>query len=267
MVFSLVGFYESLSASALSKITALPDQHVTVSGDDIAVPELNQILGALAMSANMAQAQLSSPSLRRMFLEDLALVLGDSSLPVMQAVDEGGTATYEIHRGVGFNDFSRAPIVLERSEKLNALVNNGGNAEDNVVLVWLCDGIPTPRMGGIRTVRATMTGITATYAWTNQAITLSQTLPSGRYALVGAVAKANNLIASRFVFVGGSWRPGMLGKGNLSDKRPSIFRRGQLGVWGEFEFDQLPTVDLLASGATGAVELYLDLLQIRAGRS
>lgn len=251
MVFTLIGWSESEGKSSLLPLTALADEHVAWSGDDISVPELNKLIGAMALSTTLDDAQLSSPSLRAMFLEDLADIITSATVPT----DEGG-----------FNDFSKAPIELVRSEKLNALVDNNGVAEQSTVLAWLADGVPIPRYGDIRTIKATMTGITATYAWTNQAMTLSQTLPAGKYALVGARAIGTTLIAGRFVFIGMPWRPGFPGCATLVEAKNPIFRRGNLGVWGEFEFDQIPSLDLLASGATGAIELYLDLIQVRAGR-
>jgi hypothetical protein len=77
---------------------------------------------------------------------------------------------------------------------------------------------------------------------------------------------ATAAIAGRLVFVGGTWRPGVLAQVAVSDKRPDVFRNGNLGIFGEFEHDQPPTIDVLTTGATGAAEVYLDLIQIRAGR-
>lgn len=251
MPFTLVGYSESEAKASLLPLTALADEHVTVAGDDITIPELNQIIGAVALSANLDNAQLVSPSMRRVFNEDLADLIISATIPT----DEGG-----------FNDFTKTPIPLVRSEKLNALVDNNNTAEQSTVLVWLADGAPSPIRGAVRTIMATLPTTTATYAWTNGALTLSQTLPAGRYAIVGARAFGATLIACRFVFVGYSWRPGFIGCATLVEAKNPLFRRGGLGIWGEFEFDQPPTVDVLCSGATGSLELFLDLIQIRAGR-
>ena len=266
MAFTLIGFHESVAASTLTKITALADEHIRVSGDDIVVPELNKIIGALFMSPNMANGELSSPSLRRMWLEDVLPILQDSKLPTTQAVNEGGTDTYNIPRDDYFMNLVDNPLILEQSEKLNVLVDNGGNAEDNLVLVWLSDSKNAPVKGEIHRIKATASKTLTSYAWTNGAITFEQTLPAGRYAVVGMRAKSTSLIAARLVFVGESWRPGVLGQKAYSDDRPKIFEKGNLGTFGEFEFDQPPTIDFLASAADTSEEVWLDLVQVRAGR-
>ena len=266
MAFTLIGFHEKVSAPSLTKITALDDQHIRVSGDDIVVPELNKIIGALFMSPNMKAGELSSPSLRRMWLEDMLPFLQSDALPTTQAVDEGGTATYNIPRNDYFADFTGNPLVLEQSEKLNALVNNNGNDEENVVLVWLSDGKNAPIKGDIHRIKATVSETLEPYKWSNGALTFEQTLPAGKYAVVGMKAKSDTLIAARLVFVGESWRAGVLGQKAYSDDRPVIFEKGNLGSFGQFEFDQPPTVDFLASGADTSEEIWLDLVQVRAGR-
>lgn len=254
MPFSLVGYYESSSNSALALINAIADQHVTVSGDDITVPELDKVLGAFFMGSSIEEAQLSSPSLRRFILHDFH--------PLW-------TADYIAQLLPLYHDFKENPLQLERGEKLNVLINNGGNSEANLGLVWLCDGSPVPAKGQIRSIRATLTGGNTSYGWTNQALTLSQTLPVGRYAVVGMYARPGNeqsMIAARLVFVGGSWRPGIMGGFARIDQRQDIWRNGKLGIWGEFESDQPPTVDIMTKAASSTIYVYLDLIQIRSGK-
>ncbi len=254
MPFTLVGFSESQAADGLTKVAAVADEHVTVSGDDITVPELSQILGALFSSGNIAGGQLQSPSLRRLIQPDfIPLMNATTFTPVPPA----------------FHDFSQNPIELERSEKINALIDNGNNSERGFALLWLIDGIPVPSRGAIRTLKCTAAGGSAAYAWTNQALTLTQTLPAGRYSVVGMHAygaTATALLATRLVFVGGAWRPGVIGGASLTDNRPKLFRYGNIGSFGEFEFDQPPTIDYFATGATGALQILLDIIQIRSGR-
>lgn len=254
MPFTLVAFVETQSADGLKNHTPVADQHVTVSGDDLTVPELNRILGALAFSSNIEEAQISSPSLRRMFLHDL--------FPIW-------TADYLAQLLPPYSDMKENPLTLERGEKMNFLIDNGGNSEYGVGLVWLCDGTPVPAKGEIRTIRATITGGNSAYKWINQALTLSQTLPVGRFAVVGMHVQPGNeqsMMAARLVFKGGDWRPGVMGGFARIDLRPPEFRNGGLGIWGEFESDSPPTVDYMTKAASGTIIIYLDLIQIRSGR-
>jgi len=266
LVFTLVGYSESVALATLQPIAALADQHVTVSGDDLTVPELNHVIGVLAFSANLRQAQLVSPSLRRMWLYDLFPLLQQAALPSEQAVNEGGTATYDIPQGVGFNDLHDVPLELDVAEKLNFYCDNNNNLERTTGLVWLADGVQAPRKGAVFTIKATSSTTLTAYEWTNGTLSFTQTLPAGRYAVVGMAYKSDNAIAARLVFVGGTWRPGCIGQASYEARRPSLFRYGNLGVWGEFEFDQPPTVDFLAAAADTSEEVWLDLIQVRAGR-
>jgi hypothetical protein len=100
------------------------------------------------------------------------------------------------------------------------------------------------------------------YAWTNAALTFSQTLPMGRYQVVGMRARSTGLIAARLVFVGFSWRPGCVGHDAVSDIDNDVFRQGRLGVWGEFEHDTPPTVDFLSVSADSNPTVWLDLIKV-----
>lgn len=254
MPFTLVGFSEDSARDGLTAIAALADEHVTVVLDDITVPILNKILAVKFFSPSIVGAQLRSPSLRRLFHPDI--------MPVEQY-------PYQSDQDRGFHNLVENPIELEVSEKINALINSSAVTKRGLCLLWLGDGTPVPAKGQIRTLRCTATGGSASNAWTNQALTLTQTLPAGRYAVVGMhVLPANSSVmqAIRLVFVGGTWRPGIMGGHSIYDIRPPMFRNGGLGVWGEFEFDQPPTIDYLTNGATGALQVFLDLIQIRSGR-
>jgi hypothetical protein len=103
-------------------------------------------------------------------------------------------------------------------------------------------------------------------AWVNGAITFLQTLSAGRYAIVGMRAQASNAVAARLVFQEVSHRPGVLAV--AADGYPDIkaLRYGGFGVFGEFEHDVPPTVDILANAsAPVSLELNFDLIQVRAG--
>ena len=266
MAFTLIGFYENIDASgALTAINTIEDTHVTVKDEDLTVPALNKIIRAFVMGSGLTAARISSPSLRRMWLYDVPEFLPSSALPSDQAVNEGGSATYTIYRGVPIVDLQVSPLELVPSEKLNVLVKNGG-AADTYALIWLADTIPRKVTGKIFTVKATASKTLTANKWTATPINFEQELPAGRYQVVGMRAKSANIIAARLLFVGQVWRPGVLGVKTLTAQYDKIFRMGNMGVFGEFEFDQPPQVEFLASAADTSEEVYLDLIQVRAGR-
>lgn len=206
----------------------------------------------MAAHEAISRARLESPGLRRMWLEELS------------PLNVGELFTAPTHC---FVDRRVNPLLLVASEKLNALMlATSVKTTYGSVLVWLADGAPTPITGEVHTMRADATAPTNPDVWENEPIAFSQTLPAGRYAVVGMRVNHATGIAARLVFVGGTWRPGCPITLDVESEEPDVFRNGLLGSWGEFEFDQPPTVDLLMK-TVGPPEIYLDLIQVRAGRS
>jgi hypothetical protein len=249
-MFHLAGFTESQDSATLVNVAALADQSLQVQGDDLIVPDdLPFLLGYYAVGPNVTRAQLVSPSMRATWAEEVS------------AIDVAAIPNSPYNWAF----LSDAAIPLNPDEALNALA-----AEDNAaaaratILVWLCDQPPQPLIGmEIRTVRVTGTTTLIANAWTNGTLTFADTLPSGRYALVGARMRSTNLQAFRFNFKGGMYRPGAIGCQVPSDLEDPIFRRGRLGVWGEFQHNTPPSVDFLANAADTAQTGELDLVYLR----
>ena len=252
MPFTVVGWFENQDSAALINALALADPHIRVEGDNIIVPAWAPNLMALyAYGVDLTLARLVSPSLRKLANPDIC--------PIDKADEPTSIPP--------FHDLFDSPIPLEVSE---ALVFQG--AEDNAAagdmaaFAWLGDAIAAIPAGKIFTVRSTQTITLLTVdVWNNRAFTLDQTLPAGRYAVVGARAQAAGLRAFRFVVVGESHRPGALGFDADGDIAPPRFRNGKAGVWFEFEHNEPPTIDLMSLSADTAVNIWLDLIQIRAG--
>jgi hypothetical protein len=160
--------------------------------------------------------------------------------------------------------FDERPIPLDPGEALDSNITNTASDRETV-LVWLGPGPSKPDTRPFFTLRATGTTTLVAGGWTNASLTFDQTLPAGQYALLGARARSTNLIAFRFVFVGGTYRPGALGYAAITSLDYDKFRAGNLGVWGTFKHNAPPTVDFLANVADTAETLELDLVYLGAG--
>ena len=248
MPFTLVAFKKTPSNTTLDAIQPIADQHVTVRGDDLTIPELNQLVAAIVASTAVTQAQLQSPSLRVLWLQDIGKFTG--------------AADFANHPHQ-LCDHKEDPIPLVTAEKLNVYTVHTAAV---VALLWLADAAITPVHGDIRTIRATPDSHGVAWEWTNSTLSFAQTLPAGRYQVVGVRAFGTNLLAARLVLVGYAWRPGVPAVLLDDDDDYQVFRRGRFGAFGEFEFDQPPSVDLLCHTASEAEAIYLDLIQVRAGR-
>ena len=248
MAFSLVGWSEEVDSATLTDIQALLDQHVTTDGDDILVPAFaSNIIGVFAFGSNIICAQISSPTLRKGLMLDVAPI-NESSEPVFP---------------LPFVNRLDRPIALTPGEGLRARVSEESSGATRVsVLVWLQGEYEEPPEGEIHTVKATSTTTLTPYEWTLCPLTLTQQLEAGRYALVGARVESATAIAARFVIPGSEYRPGVIACGSSVSKDNGIFREGRFGMFGEFEHTFIPQVEILSDTADTAEVVYLDIVKI-----
>ena len=252
MVYTVVAWYEA-AAKTLAVIDAVPDEHVTVSGDDITIPiGLDQVVAAQLTGTTLARARLSSPGMRRIWLEEL------NPFASITSMIPGGDS-------IGLIDKKADPIPLTASEKMNVLVTCA--AAGACAVLFLGDGPIEPVHGDIRTLRADAAVADEAGKWVSGTLSFSQTLPAGRYQVVGLRVIDAHGIAARLLFVGQWSRPGCVCAPALTSINDDPFRLGKPGVLGEFEFDQPPVLEVLSDGTGTAQEVFLDLIQVRAGRS
>jgi hypothetical protein len=248
MVFTLVGWSQSIdTGGVLSEIDALADPHIRVEGKKIVVPSLNKLLGAMAVGATMVDARITSPSLRTVIEHTISPLNADAE-PLSPP---------------SYVDMFENPIELVVSEQLTAkTAETATGAVQQTVLAWLGDGPVTPVKAKFYTIKATSSATLTAYTWTNVPITFDQTLPAGRYQIIGMRAMSAGMIAARLVFPGYPWRPGVIGNDALTDIEASRFRFGNAGVFGEFTHDSPPTVDCLSVSADTSQTFWFDLVKI-----
>jgi hypothetical protein len=247
--FTLVAYTAAAQAisAALAALPAAADPHVRVVGNDIYVPaDFRFLYGATGIGPTMTRAQLSSPSLRRVLLPEVA------------PIDVGAALPASPRKIFLFDD---RPLPLDGGEALDAFITNTA-ADRETVLAWLGPGPSRPVTQPFYTMRVTSTTTLVAGAWTNGSITFDQTLPAGRWGIVGARFRSTNLIAFRFVFVGGTYRPGGIGYAATTSLDYDKFRAGYLGLWGNFAHNAPPTVDFLANAADAAETGELDLVYL-----
>lgn len=256
-MFTTVAFYENTDqAAAYVALNAVADQHVRVVGDDVQVPTLNNVIAvAGGVDTTTAQrARLVSPSLRERASFQVTPLNGQAA------------AAQEPNSPQAVQDLRFSPIPLVVGEQLNfEAFANPAAAQDQWGIVWLADGPITPVTGFIFCVRATSATAAVAGAWTNVALTFDEDIPRGRYQVVGLRGQSTGMVACRCVFVGGGPRPGVLGTDAQGDITPPYFRYGGLGVFGEFEDTEPPTIDVLAVSADATQEYWFDLIQLRKG--
>jgi hypothetical protein len=150
---------------------------------------------------------------------------------------------------------------LATGEQISAFViNSGAGADQEVVAIWLADKAPTASTAEFRTIRATSATTMVAYTWSNTGTLLfEQTLPPGRYNVLGCRAQSATAILFRLVFPGYPWRPGALGNTDAFGRTNYFTRYGQLGTWGTFDTTTFFTVDFMCTGADTAQVIEVDV--------
>lgn len=249
-MFHLAGFSASQDTATLANIAALADQAINTSGNDLIVPDdLPLLIATYVLGPSLTRAQVTSPSMRRSWTQEL-LQIDLSATPTDQLL-----VAYHIAN----------PIVLDTDEQLNALMSEGAaGASRGTVLVWLADTPPNEIIGqDIRTIRFTSTTAAVANVWSNIAIAFNDTLPAGRYSIVGAMLQSANMQAFRIVPRGAAFRPGAIGITALSQRHNEMFRHGNMGEWGQFDHNVPPTIDVLCNGADASFTGVMDLVYLR----
>ncbi len=248
-MFHLAAFSESQNTATLVPIAAVPDSQLAVSGDDIAIPSgLANIGFAYAHGTDMSLARLRSPQLR---------LIADIDLGPFGIVAEPEASPF-------LHNWMRNPIPLLPGEVLNfEAAGDGGGADIYRCLVGLTDGPQTPiDPANVRSVRFTAGQTAVAESWVNGAITFGQSLRGGQYQIVGCRVRSATMIAFRLGLVGQSWRPGGIGFDLDSDIGPDGFRYGGVGLWGAFDVNQPPTLDVLCVTTDSAFVGYMDLIRV-----
>lgn len=253
-MFTLAGFAEDIDpADAEVNITALQDAHLFTTGDDLRIPSLNQLMGVFAgiASGGTTLCRLESPSLR------------DINRLVINPLNGLGDADVEPSDPPAVYDLSRNPRQLDFDEILQCIIrSNPSAAAFQWALCLLGDGQQQVPSGEIVTVRATGATTVTRRVWSTVTITFADTLPTGRYQVVGLRAIGASMIAARFVFKPGTWRPGCIAADSQATQDVPLFRMGKLGIWGEFQQTQPPDLEVLCDVADTAQTFDLDLIKV-----
>lgn len=251
-----VGAFDEDRASAVTTLATLDyvdDDHIHGVSDDLFVPELNQLIGVYVFhgyqtEGNPTGCRIVSPNLRANWPLDI---------PKMHRPSENPS---DFHVEM----FPQDPLPLVAGESLNALMTNGAviNAR-GIVGVFFAGAAIAPIHGLIRPILFTSVLTGVANAWTSGPLTPAQDLPVGRYQIVGArVVDAGVFGLFRFILTGFTWRPGGVITQYVRYQEVEWFRRGKLGVWGEFRQDSPPRLEVLAAYAASNPDVYLDLIKV-----
>lgn len=242
----LAGWSEDFDSASLVNLAALADDALTVLNDDLQIPELNRILAVYALGPSVTRVALVAPS------------FNNGLQPEVAPIDVSAEPTSP----TPWQDFRQHPMDMVVGERMRAQAAEDGATTRATVLIWLSDGIQAVPNGPVKSVRFTATITAVASAWTAGAITLTEELPVGSYAVVGMRCEGATLQAARLIFTGLNWRPGCIGYDAVGDAELPAFRYGGFGEWGRFIYNQQPRLEVLAVTTDSAQTGWLDLVKV-----
>lgn len=245
--FHLAIAHQNVDHAALAQLNFVADGMLNIQNNNLVVPDWNLVGAVAGISATLAQVELVAPSLTGMWPMDIA--------PLDVAAEPSSPK-------ILWDSFDNPSRFVVNEQLQVQTRNTGAAAVRQTVGLWLFPRRPTPIQSEIKTLRATGATTLAAYTWTTVPLVLANLLPAGRYALVGLIPISAGLIFARVIFVGGVYRPGCIAQDAIGDIPYFRFVQGNLGVWGEFDHNQVPSIECFSLSADTTQEFYLDLVKI-----
>lgn len=231
-------------------LSVVSDQALTpAQSQGYQFPRNWRVAKSFAMGVNLSAARINAPSLRNIMLPEIIPALPSATVTTRPPVVDYGL---------------NGPLIQANEACVIETSRAGADAQPVTGALWLYERMsPTPG-GQIFTAVASFTNTLIAGNWTLSALTFNQTLPAGKYTVVGMEVTCGDAALARLVFPGfNQWRPGCivdLAYGNQI--QPGYFRMGAMGVWGEFFNTAQPQIEvfgLVAGAETGAA--YIDLIK------
>jgi len=249
----MAGFYGAITDSSVyATLNALPDTSLSINTSNRFIsPRDFKVWGATAWNDTLSACRLNVPSLRNVAYPEV--------YPTLVAAVPSANPPF-----VWWGE--RGPRILI-GEEFGIDVSNGASTVDTgYAFLWLMDKFDPSPGGQVITITATATVTKVVGSWVLANVAFSQTLPTGRYAVVGAAAYGTTMAAFRLVFQGQQeWRPGAVS--GVAYGNYNFFpwwRSGATGMWGTFQNTSPPQVEVLGTAA-GAITLSLVIDIIKIG--
>lgn len=251
MAFHLAAFKATVAAAAsYADLSLANDQHFTMSASGKAIMPYSARLKAMyALGATLSAGRLYAPSLRDIVYPELHPIDLVAAVPDLPAI---------IIPEPGFE-----PRVVAGEEVNFQTSNSAGGATDaQAAFGWFESRPESAPPGVVHTLRLSATITTSAYAWVSGTMTPSDTLPSGKYAVVGMHCFGTGMLAARLVPTEGGPRPGVLAQATVGLDPWPWFRYGRMGKFLEFYNTSLPNLEVFNSGANSAQTVFLDIVRL-----
>lgn len=240
-------FNSALATTANTDIAAVNDQVLVVQNNHFLLPRDMQLIAAYGGSATLKRMRLVAPS--------LYAPINPKLWPINKVLLPP--------QNPNIVDYIDTPLRLHgREEVAIQATANPGTTEPFYAALFLTDGLQPAPVGDYMSIRGTGTTTLVQGVWTDVPITWEDTLPSGRYAVVGGSANSTTGILYRLIFDDTNMRPGGV-MGATPDLRPYLpWEKGGLGQWGTFVTTAFPRVQMMSNAGDTVEEIFLDVVRL-----
>lgn len=212
-------------------------------------PENSRVVLAYANGLGLARARINTPYNRQVSLPYITPINAAAAVPNLPPLARFG------HGG---------PYIPKLDEiGIDATTDATAGPNRDTIGLFLHDGDFSVGGGNIVTIRGAAAIVSTTLVWSAGTITFDQTLPYGRYEIIGMDCIGANLVFARLLFAEGGKRPGVLARTALTLAPFWDFREGNMGVLGQFDSTAPPSLEVWSIGAGSTQEVYLDVRKIR----
>lgn len=245
-MFHLAAYIHATTPATDVDQPALSDDILTIQNNHFVLQTPMSLIAAAAMSATLTRARLASPSMRQIanpYIRPINVAAIPAANPNMWLLD--------------YNPFRIPPF-----EEVQALLTAApAMTEPAATLIWLQDQMTPMPSGNCIPLRVTSTTAAVANTWTSLTITWQDTIPTGRYAMVLSECSSTNARAHRWIFSNQLWRPGHLSFAAVGSRLPYAVSKGQFGLMGFFNSNDLPRLQVLVNGTDNAHEIYAHVIR------
>lgn len=251
-MWTLVAGYQSMTNGVVYQpVNGVLDQSMTLdSSNRFAIPGPWQLFAAAVVGINLQNARINAPSLRSFILPEIYPTIPAAAIP------SGKGPIILGKNGPRFASQEYAIVEISRA---------GADAQPVTWGMWIGPDITPAAAGQPFCAVATATITLVAGSWVLGSLAFNQTLPAGRYQVVGMGVTAATSAFARLVFPGLSqYRPGVMVQVAYGDfPWTDDFHYGKMGSMGEFVHNAPPSIEVLglSAGAT-AITAFLELVKI-----
>lgn len=246
-MYHLGAYYNAaVAAVANTEVLALADGIITLSNNHFLPTEPLYVLAMYASGLTLQNAYLTSPKIRQINPTYIRPING----ALLPANNENLCI------------LKPNTLMVNGQEEMQMFATCTGAGEHVYGLFWLADQKDPIPPGDVYNI--TFSGSTAVTAsvWSQEPVTFTTALPTGRYAMIWSELQCTTGIAHRWTFDNQFFRPGMPCMASLGSRMPYDLYQGIFGKMGEFVTYSLPRLEVLCNAADAAFTGYAQVVRM-----